>query len=472
MSISDISKRNRVILIICVILALAGIIPVYITFNYIDAQSLTAWAVNNWDLLIQGRMGDFYTDKIEGGMGFARGAVHPQIEGGASFLMFIPQMLWCFPLWITHYFGDNINVGTVGCVMWYKLFLFVMTGVTAYVCFRIVRRLSQDMFRALIAAILVIASVEVLLSTGYTGQDEIVYLAFTMLAIDCLLLKKYKMFIFWSACAVTCCPLIIIPLALALILKEKSILKIGLGMLIMVLPTLVWAIGSSGMTRTYISQDDQMARVLDYLSIPSATEIKASVFVIFLCVLFFACFLKQDVSDRKLIWYVSLPIIWLSFIADTFYYRTLLYIPFLIILITLGNQDDLDLKLLLITVLQYVRFFTLQANVRISMNTFFVVDTKWAKNLCAKYGSMQYEAYDSMIEKFLEGHNTLSGLMGAFGGLTIGIVLILLWITYSDDHEEKTTMIKIYGKEAYLILYSAAMLIFMYMFWHITMRCF
>ena len=49
-----------------------------LTFNYWDGQTLMVWSVSNWDILFEGRVADFYTEKIIN----TRGAIQ---LGGCSF---------------------------------------------------------------------------------------------------------------------------------------------------------------------------------------------------------------------------------------------------------------------------------------------------------------------------------------------------------------------------------------------------
>ena len=57
------------------------------TFEYNDCESLTAWSVELWDCLVQGKLGDFYIYAAQN----LRGAAHGQCLG--SFLFLIPQAI-------------------------------------------------------------------------------------------------------------------------------------------------------------------------------------------------------------------------------------------------------------------------------------------------------------------------------------------------------------------------------------------
>lgn len=465
--------QQKRLFIIAGIITIIGIISIHITFNYMDTQTLMAWAVNNWDLLFEGRIGDFYTDKSIGMLGSLRGASPEvtEIEGSANPLMFIPQMIWCFPIWITHYFNGDIYVATLPCIYWYKLFLVLMTGLTAYFCYRIVKQISNDDFRGIVAAFIVMASSEVLLSTGYSGQDEIVYLCFTMIALERLTAGKTRQFMIWSTVAVTLCPLLIMPLFTALVLREKRILWIIADLFIMMLPTGLWSILSRSMTRAY-SGYPHISMVFDYIKLPLVINGYASVFIILYILLIFFCYIRTESSNRELIWFSSLPVIWLSFFTNSFFYRLLLYIPFLAIMITVDESESMDFKVLLITILEYARFFAIGIDNKIVMNTYYTVDAEWIKRWGERAGSDKYLAYDGLVEQFFIFHPSLQQMTGILNGLIIAILLILLWITRSHDHEQKAGMIKIKGMNIYLIAYCLCITVYMLMFWHYAMRYF
>ncbi len=469
----NIDKHQKIFFIIIGILTLIAIISIHITFNYMDTQTLMVWSVNNWDLLAEGRISDFYTDKTVGHLGYERGASWeaPNIEGSASPLMFIPQMLWCFPIWVTHYFNGNTYIGTLPCVYWYKLFLILMTGLTSFFTFRIVRKLGGDDKRGIIAALLVLGSSEVLLSTGYAGQDEIVYICFTILAVERLISDKYRQFIIWSTVAVTLCPLVILPLATALALRQKNLLRVIAALFLMLLPSGLWSVLSHNMVRTSEGYP-HIPNVFDYIGLPLAIYGKASVLMILFVLLLFFCFIHRESSNRQLIWFSSLSLIWLSYLTNSYFYRLMLYIPFMAIMICADNSDDLDLKVLLITVLEYARFFALGIDNKIVLNTYYTVDAGWVKAICTRAGSDKYLAYDGLVEQIFIAHPSLYQAAGILNGLIIAIVLILLWITWSHENEEKASVCKIRGLNIYLIAYACCIPIYMLMFWHYAMKCF
>ena len=461
----NLDKHKKTLLLICLIIGFFTSVIVYWTFNYMDGQSIMAWAVNNWDLLVEGRWGDFYTDKALN----LRGAIHSDMsqEGMISPFMYLPTMLWCFPIWVTHYFNGNLFVGTIGCVYWYKLFLLVLTIIISLISHKNVKRISGDGFKAIVCFILVFTSSEILLSTGYAGQDEVVYLCFLLLAMDSLTCNKMRMFAFWGTLAVTCSPLIIIPLFSMLILKEKHILKILGYLACFAFPTLLWSLLSSNMADKYVSDTllDQVNRTFDYITIPVLSG-AASLMLVFLVAFYFYCYLTTDIDERRLIWLNAIAMIYLCFFTDSLFYRSMLYIPFMAILVMSGNMARFDISLLLVTVIQYLRFFTLGIDSPQVMNTIYSKEVPLLVSICDSLGSTKYQQYDSLMGKIIERMPSVYLFKGAINGICLASILILLWITYSKKNESKLEPYKIIDSNITLVCMPVYMLVYFGLLFH------
>lgn len=461
----SIEKKDRQIFILALILTLIGAFFIFWSFNYIDGQSIMAWSVNNWDLLVEGRWKDFYLDKAIN----LRGAAHSDMtdEGMISPFIYLAQSIWCLPIWLTHYFNGNLYVGTIGCVYWYKLFLFLVTVVTAYYCHRITKRISGDAYSSLLAGFLVLASSEVMLSTGYAGQDEIVYLCAMMISLDCLMRDKIIAFVLLSMYVVTLCPIMIIAVMPMLLIKEKNILKILAYAVVMFLPMLFWELVSSGMEQkfTATTMADQLKRTLDYIQIPIISG-TASVMVIAVLVVYFYAFItKPDVSDKKLLWISTLLMVYMSFFNDNLFYRSLLYVPFVAILIACEAGGNIDIKLFLMTVLTYVRFFALGIDSPMHMNTRYTKMNTVIVAICRARGSDKYEQSDPLVTKIFEKAPGIYPLKASMNGVCVAAILILLWITYSERNEKAIAGYRILDKRVLVVLYGMCMLLYMIAFY-------
>ena len=382
-------------------------------------------------------MGGFYTDKAIN----LRGAMHSDMsaEGLISPFMYILQSIWCLPIWLTHYFNGNLYIGTIGCVYYYKVLLFILTVVMAYYCYKLAKELSGSGYKSLLSGLFVLGSSEILLSTGYSGQDEIVYLCATIMALDSLVRNRMKLFVGLSIFVVTLFPLMIVPLFAMLVLRQKNLIKIIIDVVIMFIPSALWMLISSGMEGKYTANtmNEQFAWIIDYIGIPVANG-SASLMVLVSFAVFVICFyLDRNISSRQIVWFSSLLPIYLSFFTNSLFYRSLLFVPFVCILITMCEGKSFDLAVLMMAVLNYVRFFTLGIKSPMHMNTLYTGDNKAVVAFCQSFGSTKYEAYDPLINKIIEKAPTLGNLGSSLNAVNVLAILILLWMTFSDKNSKK-----------------------------------
>lgn len=435
--IAALTKSEKTLFCIAAVITLIGTFFMYWLFNYIDGQSIMVWSVNNWDLLVEGRWQDFYTDKALN----LRGAMHNDMsaEGLISPFMYILQSIWCLPIWLTHYFNGNLYIGTIGCVYYYKVLLFILTVVMAYYCYKMAKELSGSGYKSLMAGLLVLGSSEILLSTGYSGQDEIVYLCATVMALDALIHSRMKLFVGLSTFVVTLCPLMIVPMFAMLLLRQKNLFRVILDAVIMFVPSGFWTLVSAGMEGKYTANtmNEQFEWIIDYIGIPVANG-SASLMVLVSLAVFVICFyLDSNISSRQIVWFSSLLPIYLSFFTNSLFYRSLLFVPFVCILITLCEGKSYDLAVLMMAILNYVRFFTLGIKSPMHMNTLYTGGNKAVVAFCQRFGSTKYETYDPLVDKIIEKAPTLGDLGSSLNAVNVLAILILLWMTFSDKNSKK-----------------------------------
>lgn len=463
--------KDLKLFIFAAVVSLIGAFFFFWSFNYIDGQTLTAWSVNNWDLLVEGRWQDFYVDKAMNTRGAA--PLHSDMteEGLTSPFMYLLQSVWCLPLWLTHYFNGNMNVGTIGCVYWYKALLFLVILVMAYFCYRIARKVSGTEYNGVLAGFLVLASSEVMLSAGYAGQDEVIYLCAMVISLDFLLRDKMLPFVLLSMYVVTLCPMMIIWILPMLLLKQKNVLRVIADAVITFIPTVLWAVMSAGMEykSTSSTMNDQLARTFDYIQIPVISGSASVMVIVFVVVCFAAFIMRPDVSDKKVVWLSSLLVVYMSFFNDNLFYRSLLYVPFVGILVASDIGAGLDLKLLLMTVLNYLRFFALGIDSPMHMNTRYTQMNKAVVAMCKARGSDKYLQSDPLVAKIIEKVPSLHDLGSAINGVCVAAGLLLLWITYSDKNEERIGSYKILDRKVLIVIYALCVPIYIALFYAVIL---
>ncbi len=470
-SLGNLSKSDRRMFAFLFVAALVGAFLFFWTFNYIDGQTITAWSVNNWDLLVEGRWGDFYVDKAMNTRGASELHLDMGEEGLISPFMYLLQSIWCFPLWVTHYFNGNMNVGTIGCVYWYKTLLFAAIVVMAYFCYRIVKRISGSDYNAVLAALLILGSSEIMLSAGYSGQDEVIYLCTMMISMDFLLRDKWKIFILLSIYVVTLCPMMIVWIFPILLLKQKNVLRVIADAAIMFVPTVLWAVLSAGMEYKSTSRtlDDQLSRTVNYIQIPVISGRASLMVIVFVLLCFLTYFIKPDVSDKRVIWLSSILAIYMSFFNDNLFYRSLLYVPFAAILVMSDVGGGLDFKLLLMTMLNYLRFFLLGIDSPMHMNTRYTQMNKAVVAMCQAAGSDKYLQSDPLVMKIIEKIPILHDMGTAFNGVCVAIIILILWITYQDKNEEAVRNYRIINKNSVIVIYGLCVPIYIMLFYAVIL---
>ena len=379
------STKDRIILGIAFAIALCSGIFMLVSFVYLDLKSLTAWSYNLWDLLFQGRLGDFYSYCIEN----ARGAAHEKCAG--SWLDLTILMVWNFPAWLFNVVFGNGPLLSLGYFIWTKLFYIICVCVTSWIIYSLLR-IHIDHESALLAAILIAFSPETMLSTLYAGQDEVVYIMFFWLMVYFWHKGKTLLAILVSIVMVAICPMMLAPLLAVKLMTEKNVIKDILHLIITMVPSLIFGViyGNDAVF------NDSKNPLSEYLFEIFGDATKTGVgdvsiaFILFL-VLFFISFycVKIDsltAEKNKLILPLAILSIMMFELANTMeFYRIPIYVSFFIVFMFLcdGNKD------IIMTV------FILFCFVRIPF-------------MLAKSSGMNYNT------QFLGNYESLNNLLGAF----------------------------------------------------------
>lgn len=423
-------KQRKLIYILIGITLLTSFFMLLL-FNYMDGQSIMVWSVNQWDLLVEGRFTDFYSDKMTN----VRGAVH--LEGMSNPFVLIPNMIWMFPVWVTHYFNGNLYVGTVLCVYWYKLFLLVVSVLCSYVIFLFVKDFTSDSNKAWLSFLFSLAGAEMIMGTMYAGQDENVYLLFMLLAFWFLYKEKKVLFFVSAIFTVTCCPIMLFPLLVLLLVYEKNILKIVAYILPTLVPTVFWELISNGYAwkgDMALDSAETIQELINLITFKSSTG-NTSVSAILICVILIIAYFthSEDMVSKvhNASWLLASSMVLISFLMESsYFYRYGLYIPFVVLLLFIQSEEKvITSNCFLLTILSYLRFFEGGHNCPMNMNTSYVVQTDWVKNLCQHFGSDKYQVNDSLVEKLIENVHILGSFETVFNAIILVLIAMVLLST-------------------------------------------
>lgn len=384
-------RYKRYVLLI-IVAVFTGLLMLF-TFEYEDVDSLTAWSLNFWDLFFKGRLDEFYVYTAQN----IRGAVHENC--GGNYLWILPLCVWNLPLWVIHSLRGTLLATDFLSICWTKLFLYLLHIVTAYVSGKICAMMTSDRKKIILTMLLVLASPEILLSVGYTGQDEIVYICFFIVSFYCFLKNDWKKCYLCMVCCVTLCPIMILPVLAVLLIREKRISRLLLYMLGTIVPLLLFeVIYRKDLIYQEVKHANDFVHLIQEMlqgSTISTNWGDLSIAGMILCLVYFICYFAQGSQDedeynKKAIYIMAVIFATISFGMVTDFYRMFLYVPFLVIVLMISGQD-MGVNLFLFTGITYGRI--LQAagdNYPKSLNSIYIMKHSWITALCESMGKNKH----------------------------------------------------------------------------------
>lgn len=465
--------KSRLYVFLVAVAVLTGLLML-ITFAYEDVISLTAWSFNFWDLFFSGRLNEFYVYTGQN----IRGAVHENC--GGNYLWLLPLCVWNLPLWAVHCISGTIQAANFFSICWTKLFLFLLQGVTVYVSGKICAMLTPDREKTVMAMLLIMASPEILLSVGYTGQDEIVYVSLFVLCLYCFMKEYWKRCYLLMVCCVTFCPIMLLPVLAVLLIREKRIVRILLYALGTMLPLLVFeALYRNDLVYQTVKHTNDFGRFVQTMLQGSMMDTnwgEFSVAGIILCGIYFYCYFEhfpqeKDEYHKTVIYIVTLVFAVVSFVMIQDYYRMFLYVPFLVMVMMTSGQNT-GVNLTLFTGMTYGRTFqAIGNNYPRDMNSIYIMKHSWITALCDYVGNDKY--LDS-----IENSVCLWSYAIRLGGMldviclivetcVMGAIIILLVINRIHDTKRYETRM---GQGILLILYTFCMPIVLMCYYYMILH--
>lgn len=385
-------KEYRIYALLTVVTVLTGLLMM-ITFEYEDVDSLTAWSLNFWDLFFQGRLDEFYVYTQQN----VHGAVHENC--GGNYLWLLPLCVWNLPLWAVHSASKTLLITNFFSICWTKLFWYLLQIATAYVSAKICAVITSDREKTIMTFLLVMASPEILLSVGYAGQDEITYICLFAVSFYFFLKGCWKRCYFLMVCCVALCPVMILPVLALLLLKEKRIVILLLYVSGTVLPLLIFELFyRKDQAYQAAKKVNDFGRLMQGMLSGSVLQTNWGAFSvtgIILCLIYFYCYFEQlpqerDAYHKTVTYIVALVFVVISFGMVNDFYRMLLYVPFLVIVIMASDQS-VETNLLLFTGITYGRVFqAIGNNYPMSLNSVYVMKHSWITALCDFAGNTRY----------------------------------------------------------------------------------
>lgn len=376
--------------ILCFGIAAFTITAMWLMFEFKDLDSLTAWSLNIWDVIFDKDLGlkDFYSYTSLN----IHGVMHQYCQG--NYLWLIPLSIWNFPMWVIVNLFDLTVIGNPYCILWSKLYFMGFHVGMAFVSYLISKKLGRQNWASML---LILAAPEILISAEYTGQDEVAYVFCLLLVVYYMLCDKWKWAYMLCVVSVSFCPIMILPVTALILYKEKSVIKIALYEGGLFIPLMLFEFAYRNDEIYQIMKGGySLERVVEQMfpvsNVQTTMGLVPVSIVLCILVLFFA-YTRKSFEGRELLYIVTAIVMIISFLMDNYFYRTFIYIPFLITAVAL-NSTMQNMNLFLLTLLTYCRaFWNLTVGVENNMNTLFVLKNSWITQICDYFGSDRYGFY-------------------------------------------------------------------------------
>lgn len=311
-----------------------------ISFFYIDTRSLTVWSVNLLDAVTDGRVKDFYL-------------ICYINEYGASseicfgpFYQLIPWAIWNIPIWLIQKCFRIAIVSNGWMMLWSKLFLVVAEGVVLLFSYKITMLLTQDRLKSWWVVFLTSSFPFLLIGVYYSGQTDILILAYASIAIYELLKKNNKLFLLFATIAISSKPFFAFPFIILILFTEKNVIRILGKLVIAFIPTVIFNLLYAN--APMYKEAGELTASGDNLDMLTRTTFGRVLytdgswfFLLFVILCVFAYIKKEDdrIKKNKLIIYFTVaPILLLLGFTTIQHYRPIYLAPFLFILFAINDS--------------------------------------------------------------------------------------------------------------------------------------
>lgn len=326
---ADIISARKIESVLC----LLGVLLSCAVFRYIDGLSFTAWSLEIFDSLFRGGFSEFNDLMSQNLWSAPHGTLFDHEITCAIW------GIWNLPLLLIHYIFKTDYVITAPMYMWSKLFLVVILIATGYVCYKIVNHLSGDKMRGTLACLIIWGSATaVLISIGYSAQDEILYMFLLLMGLYDVLIGKVNRSLIWMSLCCIIYPVMLLFIALIYI----SACERFVGMLLRI--SVVCGVLALRMLVLPTAYDN--SRYLDWYfgrTVISTGNSGISLFVIVIAFVYLAQFFikRKDEDERNRFLCYSLTIVSLAMCTFCWlhFYRFLTCVPFMAISLMITKNE-------------------------------------------------------------------------------------------------------------------------------------
>ena len=326
-------------------------------FEYGDVKAYTTWGIDIWDACAQGRIKEYYTVSCENVNAWNS---YPIGNTAFGILYLLPLAIWNLPLWVTSFFCGKMIINSPGCIFWSQLFFLVCSLITAIFTSKIVHHFTHDIKSAKTALIITLGAPSLMISIGYAGQDEIVYLASIVTGFYYYIVGREKTGIGLFLFGISQCNLMIIPVTTFLLFYEKNVIKIGT---LIISPMLLERVVSNFCGKSRFERIATSQQAFGYTPFREEDIYQwfvgsntrqygigvASLFVTIIVIISLFAYLKRFKDDEEKQYYslVCVSIVFsivLCFFAWEHAYRYYISVPINVAVVTISSQRKKDLS--------------------------------------------------------------------------------------------------------------------------------
>lgn len=304
------------------------LIFVMLVTNYQDLDTLTTWSLNLLDVISEGNIRNFY-DYTALNLYEINHVMH-----GGEIAGIIPWAVWNIPIWVLRRFFDVNILDSALCILWSQCFLILVLLITAYYTYKLGMMMTGSKNKSKLAAFLTISSIYAITGTAYAGQNDILWVCLSVMAIYYLLNGKNSYFYILSACSIAIKPFFLFCYIAIILLFEKNIYKIVYKVFFSITGILFFKLLflNAPMYQESLSSGTsmQIAENLFAAGIPMGAG-AASIFTLNLIIIYLICYVwkKENAGHYELFYICSIIYLNLLLFSSFEYYRFIILIPFI-----------------------------------------------------------------------------------------------------------------------------------------------
>lgn len=396
-----------------------------ISFYYLDFRSLTIWSTNFWEVISQGDITQYFAYTAQN----VCNAPHKYVSG--TLYSLIAWGIWNLPIWgIQHFLGIPILSNTF-MLIWSELFLVIALLLVIKTAKKIINFITTEKGNDKLTGLLIASSVWIFIGVFYAGQNDIIICLLGLIAMYALMKNKQKTFLILSGFAISVKYFFLFPFIALLLLTEKNTYKIiGKG-IIALIPTLVFNLVCRNFPMFNASEEQgpfiKMLSSLFVSDISGFRGVKISLFVISLLFVYFMAYVTKPEKEEKnkfITYITAVSFVPLLAFTKIEFYRMILIIPFLIIVL-MQNRKLLKVNLILENILEVSTLFVI-----ILKSGFIFAPANVKLGYLPKILGFTNQNVSSLGEHICRTLPITKTVLPAFSALCVGTMILLFIINH------------------------------------------